>query len=117
MAQMSCAMDVANMRYAIINGSNGTLETEYINHAGVPLASAMRIRRGTAFNVPFETVKSSGGAAVGSGFRFCAEAFAAKVRAEDFAEMDVAEQYSLDNAAVLGALAKSAKSGQIERVV
>jgi predicted dehydrogenase len=116
MAQMSCAMDVANMRYAVINGSHGTLETEYINHAGVPLTSAMRIRRGTAFNVPFEVVKSPSGSAIGSGFRFCAEAFAGKVRAEDFAAMKVAEQYSLDNAAVLGALARSATSGQIEFV-
>jgi predicted dehydrogenase len=114
MAQMSCAMNVANERRAIIRGTQGTLETEYINHAGVPLPSEMRIRRGTAFNLPFEQVASPSGIAVGSGFRFCAEAFAAKVRAGDFTAMQVAEQHSLDNAAVLAGLAKSAQSGKIE---
>lgn len=113
MAQMSCAMNVANERYATIMGTNGTLETEYINHAGVPLPSQMRIRRGTAFNLPFEPVNSLCGIATGSGFRFCAEAFAHKIRTNDFAAMQVAEQYSLDNAQVLEALARSAKSGQI----
>ncbi len=111
MAQMSCAMDVANERHAVIMGTKGTLETEYINHAGVPLPSQMRIRRGTAFNLPFEFITSPAGLAVGSGFRFCAEAFAAKIHAQDFAALEVAEQYSLDNAQVLEALAKSAKTG------
>jgi predicted dehydrogenase len=113
MAQMSCAMNVANERHAVIMGTNGTLETEYINHAGVPLPSAMRIRRGTAFNLPYEHVQSPCGIATGSGFRFCAEAFAKKIKDRDFAAMQVAEQYSLDNAQVLDALARSAKSGQI----
>jgi len=111
MAQMSCAMNVANERYALIRGTQGTLETEYINHAGAPLGSQMRIRRGTAFNIPFESVNAPAGVAIGSGFRFCAEAFAAKVSAKDFAAVRVAEQYSLDNAAVLAALAKSARLG------
>lgn len=114
MAQMSCAMNVANERRALIRGTNGTLETEYINHAGVPLASQMRIRRGTAFNVPYEQVPSPSGTHIGSGFRFCAEAFAQKIRAADFAALQVASQYSLDNAAVLDALARSAKSGRTE---
>jgi predicted dehydrogenase len=116
MAQMTCAMNIAQVRYATIMGSNGTLETEYINHAGVPLPSQMRIRRGTAFTLPLEVVDSPCGVATGSGFRFCAEAFAAKIRAKDFAAVAVAETYSLDNAAVLAALAKSAKSGKIETV-
>ena len=66
-----------------------------------------------AFNLPFEQVHSPCGIATGSGLRFCAEAFAAKVRAKDFDAMQVAEQYSLDNATVLDALARSARSGQI----
>jgi len=113
MAQMSCAMDVANERYATIMGTKGTLETEYINHAGIPLSSHMRIRRGTAFNLPFEQVSAPSGVVVGSGFRFCAEAFAAKVQTHDFLAMAIAEQHSLDNAQVLAALAHSAKTGQI----
>jgi hypothetical protein len=49
---------------------------------------------------------------VGSGFRFAAEAFATVVRQKDFAAVRRAAQASLDNAATLEALARSARSGQ-----
>jgi hypothetical protein len=31
-AQLSCAMDAANHRHAIIAGTAGTIESEYLNH-------------------------------------------------------------------------------------
>jgi predicted dehydrogenase len=112
-AQLSCAMDGANHRHATIVGSAGTLETEYLNHTSEQvgasrhgyLPSQMRLRRGTANTVPFEDLVS----ASGSGFRFAAEAFATLLRAGDFAAMERAAQASLDNAATLEALARSAK--------
>jgi len=114
-ATLSCAMDAANHRRAVITGSQGTIETEYLNHTapsaqGHPfgyLPSSLRVRRGTANTVPFEAVAS----ATGSGFRFAAEAFAAVVRAADQAAVDRAAQASLDIAATLEALAASARSG------
>jgi predicted dehydrogenase len=114
-AQMSCAMDAANHRRAIIVGSGGTIETEYLNHTstqptGHPWGyqpSQMRVRRGVANVVPFEPVESG----TGSGFRFAAEAFAKVVAEHDHAAIDRAAEASLDIAATLEALARSARLG------
>ena len=119
-AQLSCAMDTANHRRATIVGSDGTLETEYLNHtAATPgdnphgyLPSQMRVRRGTANTIAFEDIHSG----VGSGFRFAAEAFASVVAAKDFAAIERAAQASLDNAATLEALARSARTGTVVEV-
>ena len=113
-AQLSCAMDVAYHRHAVIIGTAGMIETEYLNHTGHAgdargyLANQLRVRRGTANTLPLETLTSG----VGSGFRFGAEMFAKLVAARDFAAIDRAAQASLDNAATLEALAKSARLGQ-----
>jgi predicted dehydrogenase len=115
-AQLSCAMDAANHRRATIVGSRGTIETEYLNHTsaqagGHPLGylpSQLRLRRGTSNSIPFEEIHSG----VGSGFRFAAEAFATVVSERDFAAVERAAAASLDNAATLEAMARSARLGQ-----
>ncbi len=114
-AQMTCAMDAAQHRRAIIVGSAGTIETEYLNHtsdvAGGDgdghLPSQLRVRRGTGNSVAFETIHSG----VGSGFRFAAEAFAKVIVERDFAAIERAAQASLDIAATLEAIALSARRG------
>ena len=114
-AQMSCAMDAANHRHATIVGSEGTVYTEYLNHTsdaatGHPYGyqpSQLRVRRGIANTVPVEPVS----AAVGSGFRFAAEAFGRMVATEDWAAVDRWKAASLDIAAMLEAIAKSARTG------
>ena len=119
-AQMACAMDVANHRRATIMGTQGAIETEFLNHTseqagGHPwgyLPSQMRLRRGVPNSIPFETIRS----ATGSGFRFCAEAFARVVSARDQAAIDRAAAASLDIAATLEAVARSARSGRVEAV-
>lgn len=115
-AQLSCAMDAANHRPATIVGTNGTIETEYLNHTGALagghpygyLPSQLRLRRGTANSAAFEEVLSP----VGSGFRFAAEAFAKVVAEQDFAAVARAASASLDNAATLEAIARSARQGR-----
>ncbi|MBU3738828.1 MAG: Gfo/Idh/MocA family oxidoreductase [Rhodoferax sp.] len=119
-AQLSCAMDAANHRRATIVGTAGTLETEYLNHTAMAvgdnpwgyLPSQLRLRRGTANSRPFEEIAS----ATGSGFRFAAEAFARVVAAGDRGAIARAAQASLDIAATLEALARSARTGRIEAV-
>ncbi len=114
-ALLSCAMDTATHRHATLVGTLGVIETEYLNHTstqagGHPfghLPSLLRLRRGVVNTVPFETVRS----ATGSGFRFAAEAFARVVAARDFAAGGRAPTASLDNAATLEALARSARQG------
>ncbi len=115
-AQLSCAMDGANHRRATIVGTAGTIETEYLNHTsdqygGHPwgyLPSQLRLRRGTANSIPFENIE----AGTGSGFRFAAEAFARVIAAGDHGAIERAAQASLDNAATLDALARSARLEQ-----
>jgi len=114
-AQLSCAMDAAIHRRAAVVGSEGILETEYLNHTAEPgtahpwgyLPSQLRVRRGRT-NVPFDDVKTG----CGSGFRFAAEAFAKVVAERDVAAIGRAAQASIDNARTLAALARSARTGQ-----
>ena len=117
-AQLSCAMDTAVHRRALIIGSAGAIETEYLNHTSdMPAGDArgyvpseMRLRRG--INTPFERVESG----VGSGFRFAAEAFAKVVRECDFDAIGRAAEASLDNMVTLEAIARSSRSGLAEPV-
>jgi predicted dehydrogenase len=111
-AQLRCAMDVALHRHATVVGSDGLIETEFLNHTadaqtGHPWGyqpSLMRLRRGAGAG-PIETVA----APTGSGFRFAAEAFARVVAAGDHAAIERAAQASLDIAAMLDAIAASAR--------
>ena len=117
-ALLSCAMDAAPHRNAVIAGTQGVIETEYLNHTALPApalphplgwqTSLMRLRRGAAFNLPLRTVHSP----VGSGFRFAAEAFAEVVARRDQAAIDRSAAASLDIAATLEALAVSAREGR-----
>jgi predicted dehydrogenase len=119
-AQLSCAMDGANHRRAMIVGTSGVIETEYLNHTsaqagGHPygyLPSQLRVRRGIANTIPFEEIDSE----VGSGFLFSAEAFARIVAERDFAAAARAAQASLDNVATLQAILESARSGRATAV-
>lgn len=112
-AQLSCAMDAALHRHAVIVGSDGVITTEFLNHTSEPgpkhpwgyVPSQLRVRRRGSDQ--FETVASP----TGSGFRFAAEAFAAVVAARDFAAIERAAQASLDIAATLQAIVASARSG------
>ena len=107
-AQLSCAMNVANHRRAVIMGTQGTIETEFVNHPTAEVPSQLRVRRGIANTIPFEDVP----AAIGNGFRFEAEAFADVVRRRDFAAIERAAAASIDIARMLEAIAYSARSGQ-----
>ncbi|ROR24245.1 putative dehydrogenase [Comamonas sp. BIGb0124] len=115
-AMLSCAMDTANHRHAVIAGRKGTIETEYLNHASDRpegdahgyLPSLLRIRRGTLQSLPFEAVSTPSG----SGFRFAAEAFADLVARHDLAAAQQAARASIDIAATLDAIALSARTGQ-----
>ncbi len=117
-AQLSCAMNAANHRGATLIGSNGTIETEYLNHTGGPghpyqyLSSQLRLRRGIANTIEFEELQ----APTGSGFRFTLEAFAEMVRTNDVATVERYATESLDIAATLAAIALSARTGTPQQV-
>jgi predicted dehydrogenase len=113
-AQVSCSMDAANHRHATIIGTQGTIDTEYLNHTSAQMSgdeygylpSQLRVRRGIPNSVPFETVASE----AGSGFFFAAESFARMIASHDAAAIEYYAQVSLDNAATLAAIIESARS-------
>jgi predicted dehydrogenase len=114
-AQISAAMDVGYVRRAVIAGSQGTIECEFLNHTAEPgashpwgyVASPLRVRRGVSNQVPYESLYSP----AGSGFRFAAEAFAKVVRERDRPAIERAAQASLDLAATMEAVLRSAREG------
>jgi predicted dehydrogenase len=114
-AQVSCAMDMAAHRRAVIVGENGVIETEFLNHTSDDpqhpwhyFPSEMRLRKSSTATVPFEQIHSR----TGSGFRFGAEAFARMVVEKDIAGMDRLAAISLDVARTIDAIAESARSGE-----
>ena len=115
-AQLSCAMDAANYRRATISATNGTIDTEYLNHTSSLekgdsfgyLTSQLRVRYGTANSIAFEEIQCQ----TGSGFLFEAEAFAKMVLEKNKQMFELHAQASIDNAATLEALAISAKLGK-----
>jgi predicted dehydrogenase len=114
-AQLYCAMNVGYHRVATILGSGGVIETEFLNHTSEDpkhplkyLPSLMRVRRGIAGTLPLETVRS----ATGSGFAFCAEAFAKVIHTQDFAAIERAAQASCDIAATLEAIGLSSRQNR-----
>jgi predicted dehydrogenase len=114
-AQVSGAMDAGYVRRGVIAGSRGTIECEFLNHTAEPgrphpwgyQPSALRVRRGPGNDVPWETLRSP----AGSGFRFAAEAFAKVVRERDRPAIERAAQASLDLAATMEAVLRSAREG------
>ncbi len=116
-AQFSCAIDGANHRMATIVGTDGTIDTEFLNHTSDEakgdaygyLPSQLRVRRGIANTIPFEQVESQ----TGSGFFFAAESFARMVKSHDEAAIAYYAQTSLDNAATLSAIIESARRGRL----
>ena len=114
-AQLSCAMNAAAHRRAIIVGSDGVIETEFLNHtSGEPnhpwhyLPSEMRLRRGLSAMAPFESIHSR----TGSGFQFAAEKFAKMITENDVAGMERMAAISLDVARTIDAIVLSSKSGE-----
>jgi len=118
-AQMSCAMDGANHRRATIVGSHGIIETEFLNHTSPTknhkwgyLPSQMRIRKGIPNTIAYEEIKSP----TGSGFKFAIEAFTKVVQNKDTKSITQSTAASIDIAATLEAIKKSAITGKMTKV-
>lgn len=123
-AQIAGAMDIGYVRHAVIAGSRGVIETDFMNHTAEPgqphphgyRPGTLRVRRGLGNDMPLQSVPCP----AGSGFRFAAEAFAQVVRAGDRAAIDRAARASLDLAATMEAIARALREGRsvdVERVI
>ena len=106
-AQVTSTMSAAMHRHAIIVGTQGVIETSYSNHAPADGALSLRVKRGAAGTVPFETETVAGG----DGFRLEAESFARMVRHGAAEWNGCSEAESIDTALALTAIARSAREG------
>ncbi len=107
-AQVSCSLATAFHRHAVIIGETGVIETAYSNHAPAGATTlSLRIKRGAAGTVPFETVEVP----AGDGFLAEAESFARMVRQGVGAWNGASAAESLDTVMALQAIATSAPTG------
>jgi xylose dehydrogenase (NAD/NADP) len=104
-AQISCSFATAVHRRAFIAGSAGVIDTEYQNHTDRTAAPAYRLKRGTDWQVDFETVPVPSE----NGFRVEIDAFAEMVARGDRAALQARRTASLDNAWTLAAILAAAQ--------
>jgi len=105
LAQISCSFAAANMRYALILGDQGAIETNYWNHTNPERPAELRIKRSPGPEAVFETISTT----QINGFLSEAESFADLVAGGAWTGATALE--SLDIAAVLDAAAASARAG------
>ncbi len=106
LAQMSCSFETAYHRHAEITGSEGLIETNYLNHPPLYGPPLLRLRKGIAYDAPFEDIPVP----EGNGFRREAESFADMLTHGADRWTGASEAESLDIAATLEAIAASARA-------
>ncbi|MBN3807406.1 Gfo/Idh/MocA family oxidoreductase [Paraburkholderia sp. Ac-20336] len=112
LAQIACSFNTAYHRHALISGTDGILETTFLNSppdAGLP---EIHLRRGVPATTPRETISVAGG----NGFLAEAESYARAVALGAEHWNGSSEQESIDTIATLEAIARSIRSGNWENV-
>lgn len=112
LGQIACSFNTAYHRHALIAGTDGILETTFLNsppEAGPP---EIHLRRGVPSTTPRETIAFAGG----SGFLAEAENYARAVTLGREHWNGSTEAESIDTVATLEAIARSIRSGNWESV-
>ena len=108
LAQVGASFATGYHRHGQVAGDAGCIDTMFLNHPPIGGPAAFQLRRGTMGVTPIETIP----VAVGNGFLAEAESFAKLVSSGDLAAWTGATaQESIDIAAMLEALIKSARQG------
>jgi len=105
LAQISCSFATAVHRRAFIAGATGVIDTEYQNHTDRSAAPSYRIKRGTDWQVDFETVAVP----AENGFLAELDAFADLIERPDLDALRARRTASLDNAWTLAAIRAAAR--------
>lgn len=108
-AQIACSMAGAVHRRALVVGTDGTIETDFLNSTSDEMPGTLLLREGVAWGLPQVPQQY----ARGSGFAFEAEAFAHMIAHDDRAALRRWEQISVDNARTLDAIIASARAGTV----
>jgi D-xylose 1-dehydrogenase (NADP+, D-xylono-1,5-lactone-forming) len=112
LAQMTCSFNTAYHRHALIAGSEGVLETTFLNSPPDAGAPEIHLRRGVPAQTPRERIELEGG----NGFLFEAESFVRAVALGPEHWTGCTEQESIDTIAILEAIARSIRSDNWETV-
>ena len=108
LAQIGASFATGYHRHGQIAGDKGCIDTMFLNHPPIGGPASFQIRRGVAAMTPIETIPVP----EGNGFLAEAESFAHVVASGDMAQWTGASvQESIDIAAMLEALIKSARQG------
>jgi len=106
-AQVTCSFATARHRGCLIVGDAGTIRTTYYNDTGPGMPPILEVTRGTGWDAKHETIET----AAASGFLAEADAFADLVAHGAGHWTGATPQESIDIAAMLEAMAKSARTG------
>jgi D-xylose 1-dehydrogenase (NADP+, D-xylono-1,5-lactone-forming) len=108
-AQLSCSMSTGLHRFAVIAGSAGIVETDYQNHTVRSAAPHFRVRRGSDWRNPIESIPVPRE----DGFHREVDAFAEMIRRGDDRSFQARRLASIDNAWTLAAILDAARSATV----
>ena len=114
LAQVACSFGTAPSRHALIAGSGGIIETNFLNHPPADQPASLLLRRGTSWETAntYETVT----APAVNGFRAEADAFAGRISDGASDWNGTSPEESLDIAYMIAATQRSMASGRREAV-
>jgi D-xylose 1-dehydrogenase (NADP+, D-xylono-1,5-lactone-forming) len=105
-AQISCSFSTCVHRQALIAGSNGVIQTTYLNHTDASQA-VLQLRVGTDKNAVDSIVQTS----AANGFLAEAESFERLIRGDPAAWSGASAEESIDIAVTLETILRSARGG------
>jgi predicted dehydrogenase len=108
-AQIACTIAAGVHRRALVAGTGGTIETDFLNSTSDDAPGSLLLREGVTWGLPQHPQTY----ARGSGFAFEAEAFARYIADDDRATLKQWEEISVDNARTLDAIIASARAGTV----
>jgi len=113
-AQVACSFGTAPHRHALIAGSDGIIETTFINHPPLDRPATLLLRRGTSWETAnqYQTIEAQ----PMNGFHAEMEAFSELVTKGPDAWRGTTASESIDGARMMDAVRRSAVSGCMEEV-
>jgi D-xylose 1-dehydrogenase (NADP+, D-xylono-1,5-lactone-forming) len=113
-AQLTCSFESAQHRQALIIGSGGVIQTTFLNHTSAEQPGVLRVRTGGGTGAAGKGVDSTVECASANGFLAEAESFERLVREGSSHWTGATPEESIDIAATLEAILRSARSGGVE---
>jgi len=106
-AQVTCSFSTCLHRQALIAGSNGVIQTTYLNHTSHPAQAVLQLRIGTDKDAVDSIVQTS----AANGFLAEAESFEGLVRGGPTQWSGTTPEESIDIMLTLDAIRESARTG------